>query len=393
MPISRLEYLFNCYINRIYTGQEEEELLALLAQPENEAVVQTLIERVIENTGSEMQMPDQVAASILQNILQKDKSLVLSIKNKKIAFVPWMRVAAVAILFLAGTAYWFFDKKNDTKAKVLLIAEKHSLVLPGGDRALLTMSDGSIIVLDSMKNGTLAQQGSTNVNKQGGLLIYDTHASSIANAPVVYNTLSTPRGGQYQVVLPDGSKVWLNAASSLLFPTAFTGRQRKVELTGEAYFEVAKNKNKPFLVKVGDMQVKVLGTHFNINAYSDENAIKTSLLEGSVKITKGNATGLLKPGEQALLNNKEDKVEITKANLDEVMAWKNGLFQFEDADITSIMREIGRWYNVDIEYVGKVPTRRFEGKISKNAQLSEVLRILELSNVKFTLVGNKIIVQ
>ena len=391
MTVSRLEYLFNGYVHNNYTEQEQEELMALIAQPENEAAVQTLIEQVIENTGAEMQMPDQVAASILQNILQKEKGLVVPLKSKKVHFRMWMRVAA-AVVFFAIASYWFIDKKDNEKAKVIALAEKQSPILPGGNHAVLTMSDGSTILLDSMQNGTL-QQGNTKVNKQGGLLIYDTHASSIANAPVVYNTLSTPRGGQYQVVLPDGSKVWLNAASSLLFPTAFTGSQRKVELTGEAYFEVAKNKDKPFLVKVGDMQVKVLGTHFNINAYSDENTIRTSLLEGSVKIIKDNKSKLLKPGNQAVLNKKQNEIDITDIDMNGVMAWKNGLFQFEGDNITTIMREIGRWYNVEIVYSGKVPARTFEGKISRNAELSEVLRILELSKVKFSVVGRKIILQ
>jgi transmembrane sensor len=393
MPASRLEYLFNCYVHNNYTGQEEEELMALLTQPENQASVQKLIDSVIKNTGSEMQMTDQVAASILQNILQKDKSIILSIKNKKIVFASWMSVAAASILFLAGIAYWIPDKKDNVNAKVVTIAEKHSPILPGGNRAMLTTSDGSTIILDSMQNGTLIQKGATKISKQGGLLIYNVSASADRGVAVIYNTLSTPRGGQYQVVLSDGSKVWLNAASSLHFPTAFTGSQRVVELTGEAYFEVAKNKEKPFQVRVGNMQVNVLGTHFNINAYSDESSIKTSLLEGSVKITKGNTSGILKPGEQGVLNNKEDKVAITNADMNEVMAWKNGLFRFEGADITTIMREIGRWYDVEIIYAGKVPMRRFEGKISRNAQLSEVLRILELSDVKFTVEGKKIIVQ
>ena len=391
MTVSRLEYLFNGYVHNNYTEQEQEELMALIAQPENEAAVQTLIEQVIENTGAEMQMPDQVAASILHNILQKEKGLVVPLKSKKVHFRMWMRVAA-AVVFFAIASYWFIDKKDNEKAKVIALAEKQSPILPGGNHAVLTMSDGSTILLDSMQNGTL-QQGNTKVNKQGGLLIYDTHASSIANAPVVYNTLSTPRGGQYQVVLPDGSKVWLNAASSLLFPTAFTGSQRKVELTGEAYFEVAKNKDKPFLVKVGDMQVKVLGTHFNINAYSDENTIRTSLLEGSVKIIKDNKSKLLKPGNQAVLNKKQNEIDITDIDMNGVMAWKNGLFQFEGDNITTIMREIGRWYNVEIVYSGKVPARTFEGKISRNAELSEVLRILELSKVKFSVVGRTIILQ
>ena len=391
MTVSRLEYLFNGYVHNNYTEQEQEELMALIAQPENEAAVQTLIEQVIENTGAEMQMPDQVAASILQNILQKEKGLVVPLKSKKVHFRMWMRVAA-AVVFFAIASYWFIDKKDNEKAKVIALAEKQSPILPGGNHAVLTMSDGSTILLDSMQNGTL-QQGNAKVNKQGSLLIYDTHASSIANAPVVYNTLSTPRGGQYQVVLPDGSKVWLNAASSLLFPTAFTGSQRKVELTGEAYFEVAKNKDKPFLVKVGDMQVKVLGTHFNINAYSDENTIRTSLLEGSVKIIKDNKSKLLKPGNQAVLNKKQNEIDITDIDMNGVMAWKNGLFQFEGDNITTIMREIGRWYNVEIVYSGKVSTRTFEGKISRDAELSEVLRILELSKVKFSVVGRKIILQ
>lgn len=394
MPESRLEYLFNCYVQNTYTVQEEEELMILLTKTENQIVVQKLIDRVIENTGPEMQMTEQVAASILHNILEKDKEVNIPMINRNTVLSFWMRVAATLILFAAGASvYWILYKKNDSTAKMVAVNEKHTSIKPGGNKAVLTTSDGSTIILDSIQNGTVLQKGGTKISKQGGLLIYNISASIKPDVPIGYNTLTTPRGGQYQIVLADGSKVWLNAASSLHFPTAFSGNQRVVELTGEAYFEVAKNKEKPFLVKVGDIQVKVLGTHFNINAYPDENAIKTSLLEGCVKITKGNATGFLKPGEQALLNNKENKVEITNANMDEVMAWKNGLFQFEGADITSIMREIGRWYNVDIVYADKVPMRRFEGKISRNAQLSEVLRILELSNVKFEVVGNKIIVQ
>lgn len=174
---------------------------------------------------------------------------------------------------------------------------------------------------------------------------------------------------------------------------AFTGNQRNVELTGEAYFEVAKNKEKPFHVNVKGMQVEVLGTHFNVNAYGDEGNIKTSLLEGSVKIKSGQASGLLKPGEQAILGGNVNKIEIKKADMSEVMAWKNGLFQFDDAGITTIMQEISRWYNVEIVYQGEIPVRRFEGKISREAQLSDVLKILELSDVKFKVEGRTIVVE
>jgi ferric-dicitrate binding protein FerR (iron transport regulator) len=275
--------------------------MALLAQSENEAAVQELIDETIKNTGIEMRMPDQVAASILRNILQREKGFVVPLKSKKVNFRMWMRVAAAAVVFFAIASYWFLGKKGNEKVKVIAVAKKQSPILPGGNHATLTMSDGSIIVLDSMQNGTL-QHGSAKINKQGGLLIYNALASSRSGKKVLYNTLSTPRGGKYQVVLPDGSKVWLNAESSLHFPTAFTGNQREVTLTGEAYFEVAKNKEKPFRVKVDGMSINVLGTHFNVNAYSDENTIKTSLLEGSVKIIKNNKSNLLKPGKQSVLN-------------------------------------------------------------------------------------------
>lgn len=396
MPLSRLEYLLNLYVERNYSKKEEEELMALLADPKNEPAVQRLIDKIIENTGSEMQMADKVAASILKNILQKDKVHIVSAKSNKIFFMRWTRVAAAAIviLFVSGISFWIFNKeKNKEKTLASVVRTmKGQAILPGGNHAILTMGDGSTIVLDSVQNGNI-QGGIATINKQNGLLVYNGSTPSKAGVPVTYNTLTTPRGGQYQLVLPDGSKVWLNASSSLRFPVAFTGKTREVQLTGEAYFEVAKNKEKPFHVNVDRMQVEVLGTHFNVNAYADEGDIKTSLLEGSVKIIKGNSSGLLKPGQQGVLEKNDNKLKIKNMNMDQVIAWKNGLFQFDRADITTIMREIGRWYDVDIVYAGKVPLRSFEGKISRDAQLSDVLKILQLSGVKFTVQGKEIIVE
>ncbi|MEP6949433.1 MAG: FecR family protein, partial [Ginsengibacter sp.] len=355
MAESRLEYLFNCYVDNHLTRQEEEELMTLLAQPGNQLAVQKLIDILIENTGSEMQMTDQATAAMLKKILPADKSKIRSIEPGKIFFGKWWRLVAVLIIFLAAGTYVFFNRNDNAKPKVLPFTKTQPHIIPGKNQALLTTSDGKVVILDSMQNGALTVHGNIRINKQDGLLIYNVSELADQGLPILYNTLSTPRGGQYQVVLPDGSKVWLNSASSLHFPTAFEGNLRIVELTGEAYFEVTKNKERPFLVKVGDMEVKVLGTHFNINAYPDENIIKTSLLEGRVKITKGKATGLLQPGKQALLSNGESKMKIIDANMDEVVAWKNGLFQFDGADITTIMQEIGRWYNVEIVYADKVP--------------------------------------
>ena len=398
MSESRLEYLFKCYINNKYSGPEEEELMVLLSNPENEEQVQILMDRFMENTRHEIQMSDQAAVSILNNILKRGKRFVIQKKNSKTVYTFWLGLAA-SVLIILGGAYFISDKKEyaiakeDSSSSVGLTTEKSAKILPGGHHAVLTTSDGKAIILDSMPNGLLTQQGNTDVKKLGGLLEYKAPASFIRDTVISYNTVSTPRGGQYQIVLSDGSKVWLNAASSIRFPTAFSGSLREVELTGEAYFEVAKNKEKPFQVKVRDMKIAVLGTHFNVKAYEDEAETKTSLLEGSVKIIQGKEAGLLKPGQQAVINFKDDKVKIATADMVEVIAWKNGLFRFEGANIETIMREIGRWYDVEIVYAGKVPMRRFEGKINRNAGLSEVLRILELSNVKFSIAGKKIIVQ
>jgi transmembrane sensor len=391
MPASRLEDLFDRYVNYRCTAEEVAELMSLLALPENEDAVQRLVVALMENTGPERQMPDLAAANVLRNILQKEEAVVHPIGKKSF---PWWRAAAVAILFIAGAAYWGLYKKKDSGRGTFASAVKQAPVLPGSDRALLTMADGSVVVLDSLKNQPL-QQGGAKINNQTGLLTYQAPTSSYAGSgvPVVYNTVSTPRGGQYQIVLADGTKVWLNAASSLHFPTAFTGGQREVQLTGEAYFEVAKDKEKPFRVMTGDMRINVLGTNFNVNAYADEAAIRTSLLEGSVRIMQGSATSLLQPGQQAILDKGTSSVKIAGADMNEVIAWKNGLFQFEGADITSIMRQIGRWYDVEIVFAGKIPAKRFNGKISRKAELSDVLQILELSNVKFSIEGKKIVVQ
>jgi hypothetical protein len=294
-----------------------------------------------------------------------------------------------------GAAYWVIPKQNNEKitASIAAPGKQTAKILPGGNHAILTMADGSKIVLDSVQNGNI-QSGGATISKQGGVLVYDgSSPAKSATAAVAYNTLTTPRGGQYKLILADGSKVWLNASSSLHFPTAFTGKERNVELTGEAYFEVAKNKEKPFRVNVNGMQVEVLGTHFNVNAYADENSIKTSLLEGSVKIKRGDVSGLLKPGQQGILESNNNDLRIKEVNMDEVIAWKNGLFQFNGAGIKTIMLEISRWYNVEIVYSGKVPQRSFVGKISRDAALPDVLKILELSNVKFNVIGRKIIVQ
>lgn len=396
MPLSRLEYLFECYVNYKCSEEEERELMALINDSSNEVEVKRLLEKAIRNSGGEAKMNQDVSLPIVQRILESDKAKVIPLTKDKFVLKPWIRIAAAAIFILvfSGIFYKIENKGSDQKttARVVMPSKKAEAIVPGGNHARLILADGTAIVLDSVQNGKILQ-GSAGISKQNDMLVYNGKMAVNPAMPVTYNTLSTPRGGQYMVVLPDGSKVWLNASSSLHFPTAFVGNSRQVSLTGEAYFEIAKNREKPFRVSVNGMQVEVLGTHFNINAYQDENSMRTSLLEGSVKITKGAVSDMLKPGQQAVLRKDDNNIEIKAANMDEVMAWKNGIFQFSGANITTIMKEIGRWYDVDVVFDGPVPVRTFEGKISRDAELSEVLKILELSNVKFSVEGKKIIVR
>lgn len=309
--------------------------------------------------------------------------------------VKWYkRRLAIAAVFLAVVCTTFmllYNNEKDQSPMAETPAQQQDIA-PGGDKAVLTLGDGSTIVLDQAGNGTITTQGYTQINKvNDGLIAYNNVSHS--DLTVSFNSVSTPRGGQYSIVLPDGSKVWLNAASSLKFPTAFKGAERKVELTGEAYFEVAKYTKQPFKVMVNDMEVKVLGTHFNIMAYSDEASIQTTLLEGSVRVTKDAFDVVLKPGQQSQLNSGNSLQVINEVNTESVVAWKNGTFDFVNADIPAIMRQLSRWYNVGIMYKSKIPEGHFTGIVGRANNLSHVLKMLELSGVQFQIKDKQIIVE
>ena len=308
--------------------------------------------------------------------------------------IPLRRIAVAAsvIGLLLLSAFFYFNKDGKNKFVNAAVNSQRfkNDVSPGGDKAILTLADGSTILLDEAQNGTLAKQGNSKIIKLGGKLSYDL----INKDPkeVVYNTISTPNGGQYQLELPDGSLVWLNSSSSIHFPTAFIGKQRRIEITGEAYFEIAKNRDMPFIVSVNNAEVQVLGTHFNINSYNDEDDIKTTLLEGSVKFISGASTNILKPGQQSQLAKNGNVKIASDVNVDEVIAWKNGLFAFENANIETVMRQLSRWYDVEIEYKGK-PDDLFIAEMRRNIKLSDALKALELTGkVRFEINGKRIVV-
>jgi hypothetical protein len=297
----------------------------------------------------------------------------------------------IAASILLALTIGLFVSNRMKKVPAGLQAQKFDLA-PGTNKATLTLANGSKIDLGSIKNGVLTLQPGAHIIKQNEQLSYNT-AGNPGAAAESYNTLTTPKGGQYELTLADGTRVWLNAASSLKFPTAFTGSERIVELTGEAYFEVAHNSKQPFKVKTANQMVQDIGTQFDVNSYTDEEATATTLVEGSVKIYDAKGQTLIKPGEQYLLKANGESSVKGDIDLDEVIAWKSGMFQFDNADIKTIMRQISRWYNVDIEYSGQVPASTYHGRISRNLNASAVLKILELSGIHFAIERGKIIVK
>lgn len=338
---------------------------------------------------------EKIYTEIMEMLADEDNGKVVPLWRRK--KVWWVAAGTLLLMAVGGQA--LLSRKKPATGIAATPAPVIKPVVPGGNKALLTLADGSVIVLDSAANGALTQQGKTTVlKKQDGELVYESKSNTRQDA-IAWNTISTPRGGQYHVVLPDGTKVWLNAVSSLRFPASFTGNERRVELTGEAYFEVEKDHNKPFRVVIapsplgkGRGEVEVLGTHFNIMAYNDEATINTTLLEGSVNMSSSKGHCLLKPGEQARVAKDGQLALNEHADVEEAIAWKNGSFQFHNANVETVMRQISRWYDVDIEYAENVPVEKFEGEIPRNSNIDQVFKILELSNVHCKIEGKKVTV-
>ncbi len=356
-------------------------------------------ELIADKNETEQQLADRINIRILETVRKENKQEVGKFRG------TWQITAAAAtiiLILLSIGYYWMFSSKSSKHGIVKIAPQKTILkndIAPGGNKATLTLADGSSIILDSASNGTISKQGNIKVQKlNNGLLAYSINAKQVTeNYEAFYNTISTPRGGQYQVTLSDGTKVWLNAASSIRFPVVFTGTERKVVITGEAYFEVAKNKNMPFKVEANSSEIEVLGTHFNVNAYKDEASIKTTLLEGKVKVTVpalslNQSPKYLLPGQQADINKAGEISVMDNADTEEAVAWMHGHFQFESADLKSILRQIVRWYDVDVEYKGNV-NMHFTGQLTRNENVSKVFEKLALTGVvHFEIEGKKILV-
>lgn len=395
-----LKTLLTRYRDNSISAEERALLFQSLAEPGNAERWKTLIAELSGQQQRQAVYQPEEWEPVIQAILygqaadaemQGDLAVAQPAGQVR-AMRKWWYAAAALLIMAAGAALVMMlnGKQGQQPGLANSGPGVQQDVVPGRNQAMLTLADGRKIILDSAANGLLAQQGNTSVVKlDGGQLLYKVAGN--AAPETLFNTMTTPKGGQYKLLLPDGTAVWLNAASSITYPAAFSGDRRLVTITGEAYFEVTKDAAKPFLVRTGATEVEVLGTHFNINSYNDEPAIATTLLEGSVRVTDGLHQSMLKPGQQARVQQQSIRV-VNDVDVGQVVAWKNGFFQFDRADIRTVMRQLSRWYDVDVVYEGELPRDRFGGRLPREARLSEVLRALEQTQVHFRIEGKKIIV-
>ncbi len=398
---------FKTLITKLIAGDlsadEQAQLYEMVEDESREEEFRSIMSAHFENQApAEDESPawETMVQSILSHKNEGDEKDNDEKENKVYFFPKWRRlkwVAAAAVItgVLLTAKLLFFKTPQNNPAEISAIKID---VAPASNKAILILSNGQQIVLDSAKNGQLAKFGNTTITKtDSGKLLYAANGFKSSADETQMNTLITPRGGIYQLTLPDGTKVWLNAASRIDYPTRFTGKKREVFINGEVYFEVSHDASHPFVVtKQNWMQIEVLGTHFNIKAYDqkDNTPAKTTLLEGSIKISVGNESKQIIPGEQAITAVDKNKIEIRKnVDLDDVMAWRNGEMVLTSGSVQEIMNEISRWYDMDIVYAGAIPDKQFYGSVQRDVPLSTVLHALEAYGVQTKVEGKKIIVQ
>jgi len=387
----RLQILLEKYFNNTINSRDCGELLKYIEQADPE-LFSEMIDRLVRDK-EDGPVFKEIQANKVYDFIKSDPRFKVS--PHKLYHKGWFRIAAVLIISLSLTCYLVNTKKAGfSSAGRIADVNTKDIVVPGGNKAILTLSTGKKIVLGQAGAGQLAKESGVEIEKtKKGEIIYKALSDVARSGAAVFNTIETPRGGEYQVILPDGTRVWLNAASSLSYPTVFNSHTRDVRLTGEAYFEVAKNKNMPFHVHVNGSTIQVLGTSFNITSYADENDLTATLLIGSVRVLKNGHQALLQPGQQAVIDRFSGQIVISSADISEVMAWKNGYFLFRDEDIKSIMKKIARWYDIEVEYRGDVEGQKFGGTFYRSKSFKELLHYLEkLGSLHFKIEGRRIIV-
>ena len=375
-------YLVQQYLSGQLTASQRGELFGWLESEGNRTAFVDIVTPMMLASQERKEYSEEEWGEVLQVILGSDKVRETPVRRMSPSRSGmWLAAASVVVLVAIG-GYWRYIHREPSQRPSIAVHD----VAPGGNKAVLTLSGGRRLVLDSTAADTVLTEGADIVANTGGRLAYKTGNST--DTEIAYNTLTTPRGGQYQLTLPDGTKVWLDAASSIKYPTTFTGKERVVTVTGEAYLEVAHLEHQPFKVMVGGRTIEDLGTHFNINAYDDEPTRKVTLLEGSVKVEGV----LLAPGEQAVIDPVSGKINIQRVETDQVVAWVKGKLSMDNLDVREIMRQVSRWYDVDVVYEGSIPQGRFWGVINRNVALSNMLGVMRENGIRVNLEGKKIIV-
>lgn len=376
--MDRLQILFSKYLQNQITQDEYTELWQLMEEEKLSHQLQDLWKQEPVNSLDSAEWEQKLAA------IRKIQSPVQRVG------IRWRTYAVAASVILALAAYWFIDLQFAAKENKVEARKNLSEVLPGHSGAVLTLSNGQKLILDSAGNGELATDANVAIIKKDGELVYNGRSQEM-----VYNTVSTDKGRQWRLTLPDGTRVWLNAASSISYPLSFHGKERVVTMTGEVYFEVVHNAKQPFKVKVGDRLIEDIGTSFNVNAYADEKTLTATLLEGAVSISTPETPRSIVMegiGKQAQVNGSGKISVSTDADTEEVMAWKNGMFSFNQSDIQGIMRQISRWYDLDVMYTGTRRKETFSGMVSRSSNLSQVLKIMEQASIRFRLEEKTLIV-
>lgn len=401
----KIHYLLEGYLENRLTPEELAQFLAIAEDDAHKDILQDYIHTTLAanrfSGKAAASRADMLFHATMTRAQQQQQQTTTPVR--RLHPIRRSLAAAAVLLAVAGTSVILWQQNR--QAPPVTARKTAAPILPGKDKATLTLEDGTVIQLDTVQNGTIASSGNVSVKKlDNGQLAYTFGKTAATPEAIGKHTLATPRGGQFRVQLPDGSFVFLNASSSIQFPAAFTSRERHVSITGEAYFEVAavqqSNGKQPFYVHILSAngrekgKVEVLGTHFNIMAYDNEKSTVTTLLEGSVKVnTAGLAAGkTMAPGEQSLIRNETGNITVSEANTDQAVAWKNGYFSYEKSDIPTIMRQLERWYNITVEYK-EIPHKTFTGTIPRNLDAAQVLNLVEqTNNVHFTIEGNKVIV-
>ncbi len=393
--------LLNRFFQGEITSEEKEKLSHWIQESGNEAKLEALMAQAWQQFKPQQTLPSSKAKSLLKTILERNREAKKSsVKPIKLLHKGYRIAAAASIILLLGFAIYFWINRSTKINQVVPQLARQDIVPPQTLNAVLTLGNGERILLEDTFRGVLAIEGTVNISKHaGGQIAYRSDIPD-HDTEVMYHTLTIPRGSKtLKIELADGTRVWMNSASSLRYPNLFTGKQRQVEIKGEAYFEVAKNEDMPFIVKVNNKaEIKVLGTHFNVSAYDDESTIKTTLLEGSVRVSSSlshsvssspRPSVILSPNQQASLDA-SGKLNVEKVDPEEAIAWKNGMFDFKEADIRTIMRQLARWYDLKVEYEEEI-TEKFYVKMSRNTNISNVFKILEATGaVNFRIEGKKI---